>query len=65
MTKAYINVDPDNGTVPWDDALRFVNYHAAGKRNFLLRAFLQSEYAKMRGERIDIGELSAWIEKNS
>ena len=61
---AYINVDPANDTVSWNDALRFVNEHAADKRNNLLTDFLQSDYAKLRGERIDIGELAAWVDEN-
>ena len=61
-----LNITADlNGTISWIDALRLVNESAAGKRNFLIRDFLQSAYAGMRGERIDLGELNVWIIENN
>jgi len=54
-----------NGTISWIDALLLVNETAADQRNFLIRDFLQSAYAGMRGERIDLGELKVWITENS
>ena len=56
-----LNITADqNGTISWVDALRLVNESAAGKRNSLLRFFLE-DYSKLREERIDLGELNAWI----
>lgn len=56
-----LNITADqNGTISWIDALRLVNETAAGKRNQLLRFFLE-DYAKLREERIDLGELNVWI----
>ena len=56
-----LNITADqNGTISWVDALRLVNEAAADQHNSLIRDFLQSAYAKMRGERIDLGELEAW-----
>ena len=56
-----LNITADqNGTISWVDALRLVNETAAGQRNYLIRDFLQSDYATMRQERIDLGELEAW-----
>ena len=56
-----LNITADqNGTISWVEALRLVNETAAGKRNYLIRDFLQSDYAGMRQERIDLGELEAW-----
>ncbi len=61
-----LNITADqNGTISWVEALRFVNETAADQRNFLIRDFLQSAYAGMRGERIDLGELNVWITENS
>ena len=55
-----LNITADqNGTISWVDALRFVNETAADQRNSLIIDFLQSAYAGMRGERIDLGELEA------
>ena len=61
-----LNITADlNGTISWIDALRLVNETAADQRNYLIRDFLQSAYAGMRGERIDLGELNAWIIENN
>jgi len=61
-----LNITADqNGTISWVDALRFVNESAADQRNFLIRDFLQSAYAGMRGERIDLGELEAWCSEQT
>ncbi|AOV62042.1 hypothetical protein BOW86_gp118 [Synechococcus phage S-CAM7] len=61
-----LNITADqNGTISWQEALRFVNEAAADQRNFLIRDFLQSAYAGLRGERIDLGELNVWITENS
>jgi hypothetical protein len=61
-----LNITADqNGTISWVDALRLVNESAADQRNFLIRDFLQSAYAGLRGERIDLGELNAWITENN
>ncbi len=61
-----LNITADlNGTISWTDALRLVNETAADQRNYLIRDFLQSAYAKLRGERIDLGELNAWIIENN
>ena len=56
-----LNITADqNGTISWTDALRLVNEAAADQRNSLLIFFLE-DYAKMRQERIDLGELNVWI----
>ena len=56
-----LNITADqNGTITWVDALRLVNETSADHRSLLLRYFLE-DYAKMREERIDLGELNAWI----
>ena len=61
-----LNITADlNGTISWVDALRLVNESAADQRSNLIRDFLQSAYAKLRDERIDLGELNAWIIENS
>ena len=61
-----LNITADqNGTISWVDALRLVNETAADQRNNLIVDFLQSAYAGMRGERIDLGELKVWIIENN
>ena len=61
-----LNITADlNGTISWVDALRLVNESAADQRSNLIVDFLQSDYAGMRGERIDLGELNVWIMENS
>ena len=61
-----LNITADqNGTISWTDALRFVNETAADQRNSLILNFLQSAYAGMRAERIDLGELNVWITENN
>ena len=61
-----LNITADqNGTISWVDALRFVNETAADQRNSLIIDFLQSAYAGMRGERIDLGELEAWCSEQT
>ena len=61
-----LNITADlNGTISWVEALRLVNESAADQRNYLIRDFLQSAYATMRQERIDLGELNVWIIENS
>ena len=61
-----LNITADlNGTISWVEALRLVNETAADQRNYLIRDFLQSAYATMRQERIDLGELNVWIIENN
>ena len=61
-----LNITADqNGTISWVEALLLVNEATFGKRNFLIRDFLQSAYAGMRRERIDLGELNVWITENN
>ena len=61
-----LNITADqNGTISWIDALRFVNESAADQRNYLIRDFLQSAYAGLRGERIDLGELEVWCSEQT
>ncbi len=61
-----LNITADlNGTISWVEALRLVNEAAADQRNYLIRDFLQSAYATMRQERIDLGELNVWIIENN
>jgi len=61
-----LNITADlNGTISWVEALRLVNETAADQRSNLIVDFLQSAYATMRQERIDLGELNVWIIENN